>query len=93
MNKFPTYVEAYRSGHRYRRRVPADVVGWVGRGSWLHLFPASASRAKIERVAKELTAHSDRQIKEGRQRRDVPLEHRFAAIEARLGALETPTNK
>ncbi len=90
MDKYPPYIEAYRSTLRYRRRVPADVAGWVGRGSWLHVFPAGTSMAKIERVANELTAHSDRLIREGRQRRDVPLENRLAAIEARLGALEAP---
>ena len=89
MNKFPTYVEAYRSGHRYRRRVPADVVGWVGRGSWLHVFKPGTAMDVIERVANEITTNSNRLISEGRQRRDVPLAARLRAIEGRLDAIET----
>ena len=90
MDKLPPYIEVYRSTLRYRRRVPADVAGWVGRGSWLHVFKPGTAMDVIERVANEITTNSDRLIREGRQRRDVPLENRLAAIEARLGALETP---
>ena len=90
MDKFPPYVETYRNTVRYRRRVPADVVGWVGMGSWLHVFKPGTAMDVIEREAKSLTDDSDRQIKEGRRRKDVPLDARLAAIESRLDALTVP---
>lgn len=63
MTKFDVlFVEQYRSGHRYRRRVPADVRDKIGKSSWCHNFPSRTPLAVIEREAKRLAILHDREI-------------------------------
>lgn len=61
-NFAPRYVEKYRDGYRYRRRVPAGVRDKIGRASWTHNFPARTPDSYIMSKAKSLAREHDRAI-------------------------------
>lgn len=56
------YVEPHGNARRYRRIVPPDVAGKVGRRVWIKTFKARTPLAQIEREARRLALEHDSAI-------------------------------
>lgn len=71
------YVEPHGKAFRYRRIVPADVRGQVGKTRWTKTFPARTPLALIEQRARRLASEHDKLI--GRARNGEALSPEIVA--------------